>query len=165
MRDIRGNVETRLRKLDDGDYDAILLACAGLRRLELADRITEALEPDVMAPAVGQGALGIEIREDDAETAGTLRSLEHRETRLAVEAERALLDALGGGCQVPLGAHATVDGESLKLTAVVVAPDGSNLISAETSGSAAEAAAVGRALAESLRGQGAAELIASQAGS
>ncbi len=161
IQDIRGNVETRLRKLDEGGYDAILLACAGLHRLELSDRITEALEPDVMAPAVGQGALGIEIRDDDAETAALMLRLEHRETRLAVEAERALLDALGGGCQVPLGAHAVVEGETLRLTAAVAAPDGATLIRDETSGQAAQAAGLGRALAESLLQKGAADLIQS----
>ena len=157
--DVRGNVETRLRKLDEGRYDAILLACAGLRRLGLAERITEALEPHVMAPAIGQGALGIEIREDDADVAELLARLEHAETRRAVEAERALLDALGGGCQVPLGGHAVVERESLRLTAAVAAPDGSTLIRETITGDAAKPPALGRSLAETLLALGAAELI------
>ncbi len=161
IQDIRGNVETRLHKLDAGGYDAILLACAGLRRLELANHITEALAPDVMAPAIGQGALGIEIREDDTDTAELLRHIEHRETRLAVEAERALLDALGGGCQAPLGGHAVVERETLTLAAAVVAPDGSRLIREQLVGAAQDAAALGRALAETLLERGAAEIIRS----
>jgi hydroxymethylbilane synthase len=159
LEDIRGNVETRLRKVDEGRYDATLLACAGLRRLGLEDRIAEALEAGVMASAVGQGALGIETREDAEETNATLKDLvEHPETRRAVDAERALLEALGGGCQVPLGAHASVEGDELRLIAAVVAPDGSKVIRADQRG--ADPAALGRHTAEILLRDGAAALIA-----
>jgi hydroxymethylbilane synthase len=160
IRDIRGNVDTRLRKLDAGDFDATLLACAGLRRLGLDHRITEALEPAVMAPAVGQGALAIETRAGDRETIEAVGRLEHAETRSAVEAERALLEALGGGCQVPLGAHARVIDGDIRLMAAVVAPDGSKVIRAERSGPAADPIALGRRTAETLLEGGAAELIA-----
>ncbi|MBI1789477.1 MAG: hydroxymethylbilane synthase, partial [Acidobacteria bacterium] len=120
---VRGNVDTRLRKLDEGQYQAILLAVAGLTRLGWSDRIAEALAPEVMCPAVGQGALGIETR-----TAGAAREvcalLDHPETRAAVTAERAVLRALGGGCQVPIGSHARADQGRLYLMAVVVSTDG-----------------------------------------
>ena len=157
--DIRGNVETRLRKRDDGEFDATLLACAGLRRLGLQERITEALEPAVMAPAVGQGALGIEARDGDEETLAVLKPIEYEPTRQAVEAERTLLDALGGGCQVPLGAYARVVAGELRLIAAVVAPDGSKLIRTEAHGPAEQPAALGRGAAEALLRDGAAELI------
>ena len=157
--DIRGNVETRLRKRDEGECDATLLACAGLRRLGLEGRITEALDPSVMAPAVGQGALGIETREGDEETLAVLKPIEHRATREAVEAERALLDALGGGCQVPLGAHARVDEGDLHLIAAVVAPDGSRVIRTKARGPAEQPQDLGRRAAEALLRDGAAALI------
>jgi hydroxymethylbilane synthase len=160
IRDIRGNVETRLRKVDEGEFDATLLACAGLRRLGLEDRITQALDADVMASAVGQGALGIETREDDAKTRAVLAALEHQDTRRAVEAERALLDGLGGGCQVPLGALAVIEGGALRLTAAVVSPDGARLIRAEERGPASGPVALGRRTAKILLRDGAAELIA-----
>ena len=111
IENIRGNVDTRLRKLDEGQYDAIVLASAGLRRLGWENRITELLDPDVMCPAVGQGALAVETREDGGEAQEIASRLEHRESRIAVTAERAVLRALGGGCQVPIGAYATVDGD------------------------------------------------------
>ena len=157
--DIRGNVETRLRKRDEGEFDATLLACAGLRRLGLEDRITEALDPAVMAPAVGQGALGIETREGDEETLAALRPIEHAPTRAAVEVERALLEALGGGCQVPLGAHARVDGDELHLVAAVVAPDGSKVIRTAMRGSFESPVELGRRGAEALLRDGAAALL------
>ncbi len=161
LQDIRGNVETRLRKVDEGRYNATLLACAGLRRLGLQERITEALEADVMMSAVGQGALGIETREGDEATIRALRELvEDAETRCAVEAERALLAALGGGCQVPLGAHASTEGEELRLVATVVAPDGSKLIRAKRSGAAQDPVELARRTAHALLGDGAADLLA-----
>jgi hydroxymethylbilane synthase len=158
--DIRGNVETRLRKRDEGEHDATLLACAGLRRLGLEGRITEALDPAVMAPAVGQGALGIEIREGDEETLAVLKPIEHEATRQAVEAERALLEALGGGCQVPLGAHAHAEAGELQLVAAVVAPDGSRVIRTQARGPLSRPRELGRSAAEALLRDGAAALIA-----
>ncbi len=109
---IRGNVDTRLRKLDAGQYDAIVLAAAGLRRLGWENRITELLDPAVMCPAVGQGALAVETRADGGEALKIASRLEHRASRIAVTAERAVLAALGGGCQVPMGAYATVGPDS-----------------------------------------------------
>src|SRR4051812_15000219 len=125
LADIRGNVETRLRKLRDEGYDALVLAEAGLERLGLAGVVTEVLDPAWMLPAVGQGALGLECRSDDAETLRLLAALDDPATRAAVEAERALLFHLGGGCQVPLGALGKVLGETLALRAAVLAADGS----------------------------------------
>ena len=113
--DIRGNVDTRLRKLDEGQYDAILLASAGLRRLGWGERIAESLDPAKMTPAVGQGALAVEVRAGDEEVAAALEPLDEPDVRRAVEAERTLLDALGGGCQVPLGAFAEVAGATVRL--------------------------------------------------
>lgn len=153
---VRGNVDTRLRKLDEGQYQAIMLAAAGLRRLGWADRIAQYIDPAVMCPAVGQGALAIETRTDRVEVAA---SLEHRDTRVAVTAERALLGALGGGCQVPIGANATVDGDTVHLRGIVAAPDGSNVVRGNLSGHASEAASIGKTLAEQLMAQGAKELL------
>ena len=157
--DIRGNVDTRLRKLDEGNYASIVLAAAGLKRLGLEARIAETLEPSVMAPAVGQGALAVEIREDDVDTAEALASLDHAETRMAVEAERALLGALGGGCQVPLGAHARQADGGLELAAVVVSANGERLIRANATGDSSNPATLGAVVAEQLKRQGAVELI------
>jgi len=158
--DIRGNVDTRLRKLGEGDYDAILLACAGLRRLDLEQHIREALEPATFAPAVGQGALGIEIRDGDEETREILAPLNDEATRVSVGAERSLLDALGGGCQVPLGAHARLNDANLELSAVVVSPDGKTRIRASLQGSPSAFAAIGEAVAALLQEQGADSIIA-----
>ncbi|HWR14553.1 MAG TPA: hydroxymethylbilane synthase [Terriglobales bacterium] len=121
---LRGNVDTRIRKMEEGQYDAIILASAGLNRLGLTRWIREVIPADVMCPAAGQGALGIEIRKGDAETLKHLEFLNDRPTRLAVMAERALLNELGGGCQVPIGAHAEVTGDDIKLMGVVARPDG-----------------------------------------
>jgi hydroxymethylbilane synthase len=155
---IRGNVDTRLRKLDEGQFDAILLAAAGLRRLGWEHRITELLPDSVMCPAVGQGALAVETR---ASGAGfdACRLLDDPITRAAVTAERGVLAALGGGCQVPIGAHATVEGERLRLTGVVASPDGAELIRAELEGAAAEAASLGHALGQDLLRGGAREIL------
>jgi hydroxymethylbilane synthase len=153
---VRGNVDTRLRKLDEGQYQAIMLAAAGLRRLGWADRIAQYIDPVVMCPAVGQGALAIETRTDRIEVAA---SLEHRDTRIAVTAERALLGALGGGCQVPIGANATVDGDTVHLRGIVAAPDGSKVVRGNLSGQASDAASIGKTLAEQLMAQGAKELL------
>ncbi len=154
---VRGNVDTRLRKLDEGQYRAILLAAAGLRRLGWADRIAEYIDPALMCPAVGQGALAIETRSDRAEVAALL---EHAATRVAVTAERAMLGALGGGCQVPIGANAIVEGSTVHLRGIVAAPDGSRIVRGERSGSIAEASNLGRDLANELLQKGARELLA-----
>src|SRR4051794_37177468 len=142
---VRGNLDTRLRKLDEGQYDAIVLAAAGLRRLGWGDRIAETLGPDVMCSAVGQGALAIETRESGAGF-DAVRALDDVETHAAVRAERGVLGSLGGGCQVPIGAHARIEDGKLYLLGVVAAPDGSELIRAEADGPAADAEALGRAL-------------------
>jgi hydroxymethylbilane synthase len=152
---VRGNLDTRLRKLDEGQYDAILLAAAGLKRLGWGERIAEILPPSVMCPAVGQGALAIET------CAGfdLPPVLDHKDTHTAVLAERAVLHALGGGCQVPIGAHATVTDDRLHLQAIVAAPDGSQVIRAQSEGAASQAAELGTALAAELLGKGARQLL------
>lgn len=160
LADIRGNVETRLRKLRADGYDALVLAGAGLDRLGLSGVVTEVLDPAWMLPAVGQGALGLECRTDDDATRSVLARLDDPPTHQAVEAERALLFYLGGGCQVPLGAFARVDGATMSLRAAVLAVDGTRRIAGEETGPAANAAAVGERLADRLGAQGAAELIA-----
>ena len=154
IKDIRGNLDTRLRKLDEGQYQAILLAAAGLRRLGWGERIAEVLEPARMCPAVGQGALGIETRAD-GEAFDIVSRLDHGPSRAAVTAERAALAALGGGCQVPMGAYAEVDGDRLKVYAVVADPDGTFVISASMEGRVAEAAELGAEAARRLLAQGA----------
>ncbi len=135
IENLRGNVDTRLRKLDEGKYDAIVLASAGLRRLGWQDRIRELIPEDVMCPAVGQGALAIETREDGGAAWNIVRKLDHAESRKTVEAERALLAVLGGGCQVPIGAYARIENGSLRLRAIVASPDGSRIIRDELWGS------------------------------
>jgi hydroxymethylbilane synthase len=156
---LRGNVETRLRKLDEQQLDAIILAEAGLRRLGLETAITEILDPTWMLPAVGQGALGLECRADDSITRVLLERLNDPATRQAVLAERALLRGLGGGCLVPIGASAQVEGEQLRLRGAVLSPDGSRRIAGQQSGAAADAESVGRQLADTLLADGARELL------
>ena len=156
---IRGNVDTRLRKLSEGQYDAIVLAAAGLRRLGLAARIAELLEPDVMCPAVGQGALAIETRADGGEGQRACERLNHGPTQVAVTAERAVLEALGGGCQVPIGAHAVLEGGAMHLRGVVISPDGTRLVRRERGGDSAGAYDVGRALAGELLAAGGREIL------
>ncbi|MBN8733521.1 MAG: hydroxymethylbilane synthase [Acidobacteria bacterium] len=160
---VRGNLDTRLRKLDEGQYDAILLAAAGLKRLGWAERIAELLPVEVMCPAVGQGALAIEARVGGgAESAAVqaCRALEDAATRAAVTAERAVLAALGGGCQVPIGAHAVVTGDRLDLRAVVVAPEGKSVpLVCLISGAVSEAAALGQAAADELLAAGADDIL------
>ncbi|MFQ5888851.1 MAG: hydroxymethylbilane synthase [Gemmatimonadota bacterium] len=163
VRSIRGNVETRLRKCRDGEYDAIILAAAGLRRLGLPHRHLARLEPPEWLPAVGQGALGVEARASDEESARLLAAIESREARTAVECERSLLAALGGGCQIPVGAFAEVEGPRLRAAAAVFSPDGRVAIRDALSGSAFEPAAIGRALAERLLERGAGELLGRRA--
>jgi hydroxymethylbilane synthase len=161
MADLRGNVDTRLRKLQEGQYDAIVLAEAGLKRLGFADRITQVLTPDMMLPAVGQGALGIESREQDSATRTAVSVLDHAATHAAVLAERALLAGLRGGCLAPVGAWGRIEEDAqLRLTAKVIAHDGSRQLVAEDSAPSSEAADLGRRVAEQLLAQGAADLIA-----
>jgi hydroxymethylbilane synthase len=155
---VRGNLDTRLRKLAEGRYDAILLAAAGLKRLGWEDRIAEILPVGAMCSAVGQGALAIEARPGGAGWEAC-RPLDHLPTRAAVTAERGLLAALGGGCQVPIGAHATVEEGSLHLIAIVASPDGSELIRGEAQGDMSDAEAVGRKLGADLLARGAKEIL------
>lgn len=156
---IRGNVDTRLRKLDDGQYDAILLAAAGLHRLGWENRIAEYMNPEQMCPAVGQGALAIETRADEAEATRACRGLEHFETRAAVTAERAVLAQLGGGCQVPVGAYGVVIGDRLHLHAVVVAPSGETIVRSKGESSPGEAAELGFQIGQELLEKGGAEIL------
>jgi len=157
--DVRGNLDTRLRKLDEGKYDAIVLASAGLRRLGWESRISELLDPAVMCPAVGQGALAVETRDDSGQAREICRRLDHEATRVAVTAERAVLAALGGGCQVPIGAYATLAGSTVHIRSIIVSPDGGQVIRKEASGPAAEAAAMGRALGDELLAAGGAKIL------
>lgn len=157
---VRGNVDTRLRKLDEGQFDAIVLAAAGLRRLGWAERIAELLPPEVMCPAVGQGALALETRADGGPGMRTCAALNHPETFAAITAERAVLSVLGGGCQVPVGAHATVDGRELRLQAVVSAPDGKSVVRLRASGPVEEAESIGARLGADLLEAGAREILA-----
>ncbi len=145
---LRGNVDTRLRKLESGEFDAIILAAAGLNRLGRTERVCEVLPVEVMCPAVGQGALGIEARADDSATLKELKFLDDSAARRATAAERALLRALGGGCQVPIGAYAEAVDGPLKLTAIVALPDGSEVLREQQTGSDPEelGARVGRRL-------------------
>ena len=154
---LRGNVDTRLRKLDQGQHDAIVLAAAGLRRLGWTDRIRELIPPEIMCPAAGQGALAIETRDDGGWAWGVVRRLDHADARMEVEAERALLAKLGGGCQVPIGAFARVQDGTLRLLAMVASPDGSRVIRGEASGR--DPAEVGNELGTSLLAQGAGEIL------
>lgn len=161
MEDVRGNVDTRLRKLDEGHYDALVLAEAGLVRLGLGERITQVLPTSLILPAVGQGALGIEARGDDARTLQLLAPLDDAETNAAVTAERAMLAALRGGCLAPVGAWGRVEAGRLRLSGVVLGGDGRRRLAAEAEGEPGQAAELGRAIAADLLRQGAAELIQS----
>ena len=163
--DLRGNVNSRLAKLDGGEYDAILLAAAGLKRLGLQARITTLLPPEQSLPANGQGAVGIECRLDDDELLTLLAPLEHLPTRQRVLAERAMNRALQGGCQVPIGAYAELEGDQLWLRGLVGSPDGRQILHAECRGAASEPEALGQALADQLLAQGAARLLTEVYGS
>ncbi|MBI5069779.1 MAG: hydroxymethylbilane synthase [Deltaproteobacteria bacterium] len=155
---VRGNVETRLRKASEA-LDAVVLAYAGLRRLGLAEHATQVFSPEEMLPAVAQGALALEARADDPETLARLAPLEDPDTRVRIEAERALLRRLEGGCQVPIAGHATVQAGTVRLRALVASVDGTRVIRGERSGPVGAAAAVGDALAEEMLAQGAAALV------
>jgi hydroxymethylbilane synthase len=159
MLDVRGNVETRIAKLDAGEYDGLVLAAAGLKRLNLAGRISLDLASPLMYPAVGQGALGIECRQDDDHTFALLAQIDDAETRRCVTAERALLGHLRAGCHAPVGAATSIDGEELLLEAVVLNPAGTERLLASGRSSAADSAALGREVAERLLRQGAGRLI------
>jgi len=157
---VRGNLDTRLRKLDEGQYDAILLAAAGLRRLGWGERIAELMDPEMMCPAVGQGALAIETRDDGGAAFLACARLDHGPTRAEVTAERAVLAALGGGCQVPIGAYAQADGQRLRLRSVVVHPDGHTMLTDECGGGVKNAAEIGASAAERLLTKGARQILA-----
>ena len=157
--DLRGNVNTRLAKLDAGDYDAIVLACAGLVRLGLGARITAALSTDHLLPAVGQGAVGIECRSDDVRLQELLRPLHDPRSAAQVSAERAMNRRLAGGCQVPIAGHAEILGDELRLRGLVASLDGRRMLRAERCLPRAEAEILGLRIAEDLLAQGAAELL------
>jgi hydroxymethylbilane synthase len=157
--EVRGNVDTRLRKLDEGQFDAIVLAEAGLRRLGLAGRISQVMPFEIMLPAVGQGALGIECRAGDDATLATLRTLDDADTHTAVTAERAMLHRLRGGCMAPVGAMGVAARSLLRLRAAVLNPPGTRRIDASEIADVLAAEAIGRRVAEALLAQGAAELI------
>ncbi|EOC1534695.1 hydroxymethylbilane synthase [Cronobacter turicensis] len=159
IRSLRGNVGTRLSKLDNGDYDAIILAVAGLKRLQLDARITSALAPEISLPAVGQGAVGIECRLDDTRTRELLAPLNHEETAVRVRAERAMNTRLEGGCQVPIGSYAELKDGELWLRALVGAPDGSRIVRGERRGAPQDANQLGVSLAEELLNHGAREIL------
>jgi hydroxymethylbilane synthase len=159
IKDLRGNVDTRLRKLDAGEYDAIILASAGLRRLGLQHRISASIETEEMLPAVGQGALGIETRNDE-ELAGLLAPLDNQDTRAACMSERALLRALGGGCQLPIAGHAIVSEERLRLEGMVAGVSGETIIRDSLEGAASDAEQLGSELAMRLLKSGAQSLLA-----
>lgn len=159
IRDLRGNVNTRLAKLDAGEYDAIILAAAGLIRLEMPDRIAQFIEPEVLLPANGQGAVGIECRTDDDTVKALLAPLACQTTKIRVLAERAMNRKLEGGCQVPIGSYATIENDTVYLRGLVGAIDGSKIISDDISGSVNEAENLGVRLAESLLSQGADSIL------
>jgi hydroxymethylbilane synthase len=159
FKDIRGNLNTRLVKLDAGDYDGIILAVAGLKRLDFGDRIHQILPPEVSLHAVGQGALGIECREGDTDILDLLQGLSHRPTTQRCLAERSFLRALEGGCQVPIGVNTLLADDQLTLTGMVASTDGQRLIKDEVTGAAHNAEALGLDLAARLRAQGAQDIL------
>jgi hydroxymethylbilane synthase len=156
---LRGNVDTRLRRLDAGEMDAIVLACAGLIRLGLESRITARLDPTISLPAVAQGVIGIECRGADSRTLKLVTVLNHPATRIAMDAERAFAHRLGGSCQSPIAAHAQIEGRNLILDGLVAEPDGSRLLRDRQSGSIEDPAALGRLLAERILAAGAGPLL------
>jgi len=159
FKDVRGNVITRLEKLDSGAYDCLILAAAGLERLGLADRIHERIDPSISLHAVGQGALGIECRQGDATVLGQIKVLEHLPTARRCLAERAFLRELEGGCQVPIGVNTRFEGDDLVLTGMVASLDGQRLIRDEARGDQTDPESIGVALAQSLRAQGAGTIL------
>jgi hydroxymethylbilane synthase len=159
INDLRGNVDTRIRKLDEGQYDAVILASAGLLRLGLQDRISARINVNEMLPAVGQGAIAIETRSDNEFAVGVTTRLDHRETRIACLAERAFLRGLGGGCQLPIAAHAIVNDDELMLDGLVAKPDGSEILRDRLSGPVNDAEEIGSALATALIQRGGQALL------
>lgn len=157
---LRGNVNTRLQRLDDGEFDAIMLACAGLRRLELGTRIREALDPAYFVPACAQGIIGVEVRTADQATLAALAPLHDADTAIRLDAERALSARLGGACTVPVAGHARLREGRIQLDGVVASPDGSQLVRDHIEAAAADAATAGVALAERLLDQGARAILA-----
>ena len=161
IRDLRGNVDTRLRKLDEGLYDAIILAAAGLERLGHGDRISSLIPADVCLPAVGQGALAIEARTEDKEVRDMLSFLNDLNTKQATDAERAFLGLLEGGCQVPIGVHADVDGENIRIEAIIAALDGNTILRDTINGKADDAVSLGQQLGKKMLAAGGQEILAS----
>ena len=159
FKDVRGNLNTRLAKLDAGEYDALILAVAGLQRLGMGDRVHQVLPAEISLHAVGQGALGIECRSDDAEVLELLKALQHKPTADRCYAERAFLRELEGGCQVPIGVNTVLNGDSLTLTGIVASLDGQRLAKDSVSGAASDAEQLGIDLAQRLRQQGAQEIL------
>lgn len=160
VKDVRGNVDTRLRKLEEGEYDALVLAAAGLGRLGLNSRISALIATDEMLPAVGQGALAVEARADDHSTLALVGSLNHAPTQLACSSERAFLRALGGGCQLPIAGYAVVSGNDLALEGLVADPAGHEVVRGKLTGQTAEAEDLGARLAHRLLKQGGERLLA-----
>ena len=157
--DLRGNVPTRVRKLDEGGYDAIVLATAGLNRLGLGDRVSEHLDPARFIPAAGQGAIAIQVRADDSEAAAAAEVLQHRSTRSAVDAERAFLAELKVGCQAPVGVHARIEEDRMDVRAVVLSASGDERLDVHAAGAPDQAEELGRRLAAEVREKGGVELI------
>ena len=159
IKDLRGNVNSRLEKLDNGDYDAIILACAGLIRLDMEKRIKQRISSSWILPAVGQGAVGLEAREGDEEILSLISVLKHDDTTDRIIAERALNKRLEGGCQVPIASYAMLDGDTLHLQALVGEPDGSKIVLGDISGHRSEGEQLGEKLAEDLLSRGAKEIL------
>ncbi|MBD2392559.1 hydroxymethylbilane synthase [Aphanizomenon flos-aquae NRERC-008] len=159
FKDVRGNLITRMAKLDAGEYDALILAVAGLERLEMSDRIHQVLTPEISLHAVGQGALGIECRADDTEVIALLKAIEHPQTRDRCLAERSFLRVLEGGCQVPIGVNTAINGHELTLKGLVASVDGQQIVKDTVIGATADAEKLGAELASILRKQGATEIL------
>jgi len=159
FKDVRGNLITRMAKLDAGEYDALILAVAGLERLEMSDRIHQVLTPEISLHAVGQGALGIECRADDTEVSALLKAIEHPQKRDRCLAERSFLRVLEGGCQVPIGVNTAINGHELTLKGLVASVDGQQIVKDTVIGAAADAEKLGAELASILRKQGATEIL------
>ena len=159
IKELRGNVNTRLRKLDNGEYDAIILATAGLLRLEMADRIQQEIPAELSLPAGGQGAMGIECRTDDKDTWQLLSPLQHEETSYRVIAERAVNERLNGGCQAPIACFALLEEDQIWLRGLVGSPDGKTMITGEIRGTKAQAEQLGVQLADDLLARGADQIL------